>query len=194
MIHKFATLITYTFDPILISLITIFLVIKSTSLGTGEKLGWYLLVLVVGVLPPVALFLYQRMTGRISDWYITKKAERKDVLLAVVISNLILVLVILFLKGPKILFVFSIISVVIDLVTYLTTFFYKISGHAMTVTLFVLVLILIYSPNWWPAIFLILLVGWSRYTLKKHTLGQLILGVFVSVSTTFLFFRLFALL
>lgn len=194
MTHRIAKTISYLFDPIVIGLITIFLIIKATPISGHAKIGWYALVMLVAVVPPVGLFLYQRATGKISDWYISKRSERKDVLLMAVAGNFLLLIVVYLLKAPHLLLVFCLLSLIVDLTVYLVTFFYKISGHLIATTLFVLVLLLVYSVNWWPTMLLIVLVAWSRLYLKAHTFGEVTSGILAAILLAGVVFKLFSLI
>lgn len=194
--YKLAILLSHIFDPIFLSLLTLFLVINETSLIPTHKLGWYTIVIFVAFLPVLAFFIYQRTTGKISDWFISKRGERKDVLLVAVVSSLALLIVTLFLKSPLLLFLFTIITFVINGITYFLTAYtsFKISVHAMSTTLFVLVLILVYSPGLWPSALFIPAVAWSRWKLHGHTLSELLGGTGLSLFVTLAAFKLFGLI
>lgn len=56
---------------------------------------------------------------------------------------------------------------------FLITLQYKISGHISVLTLA--------AMRWWPLIFFVPLVGWSRVTLKRHTLKEVMGGALYSL-------------
>lgn len=195
MAQRLALIISHLFDPVLVGLTTLFLVINATTLNNQEKLGWYTIVALTAFIPPVGLLLYERGAGKISDWFITNRNQRKDILLMALFSNLVLVAVTFLFSAPTLLYVFAVISLLINMVTYFITVYlnFKISVHAIATTVLVLVLLLIYSPNLWAGTGLIPVVAWARWRVKGHSLSELSSGVFLAVLVTLFVFKIFAL-
>ncbi|MCL5411764.1 MAG: phosphatase PAP2 family protein [Patescibacteria group bacterium] len=190
---KVAEIISSVFDPLILAIVGLFLVLqKSDGISSSvEFFSWFLAVMVVGILPPLGFLIYRLQTGKIQDWFITNRAERKAILLVVLISSLLLVVLITLLQGPRLLLAFSLILFFINLLISLLTLYWKISVHTNAITTFILILVLLYGVEYWLSLFLIPLVGWARWELGKHTLSQVVGGSFISVMVFLTVFKIF---
>lgn len=138
------------------SLAILLLVIPFTYLHTALKMGW------------------------ISKWDIPKKEERRPmIIIFIVCSMLSLFLVKQF--GTKMLLDLFIILFTTGFVASLITVFWKISIHMVLDTIGILLTNFLLGWYLWPLFILIPIVAWARLKLKRHTLLQLIAGVFLSV-------------
>ena len=63
---------------------------------------------------------------------------------------------------------------------FLISLFWKISGHAGSIALATGLIIFWYGWNWWPALSLVLLMGWARVATKDHTVSQVVGGALYS--------------
>jgi membrane-associated phospholipid phosphatase len=127
----------------------------------------------------LAYLAWGMKTGKISDFDITKREQRYGILTATLISFLIS-LIITYYIGNEI--VFQTLAIIITFLTivYFITFYWKISLH-MGVNVLSVILVNFFYGWKLPWLYLAIpLIFWSRYTLKKHTPLQLILGAIVS--------------
>ena len=92
--------------------------------------------------------------------------------------------VLLYLHGPKALETVLICTAVGGMVLMVTTWWWKISVHAATLAGAVTMLTALYGPALLPALFLLVLVCWSRVVLRRHTVVQVVVGSLVSIVLT----------
>lgn len=176
--YALAYVIARLFDP----LVTNFLVSMVFLLSVDQiSWRWFLVLLVGDLLLPVSFLIFSLQRGKISDFDMTKRQERMPyyTIVAVCWSGTLLVLLLMgnipveILMMQTWLAVFGILNVGI-------TKFWKISGHMMAATSLVLWLILLWSPAFLVLLFTLMpLLGWARWTMRKHTVAQLIAGVAV---------------
>lgn len=142
--------------------------------------GWlkvFLINIFFIYLLPLFFYLSSIKFGYISDWDISKREERLP--LAVfsafcVIANL---LFFYFLKEKTLVYFY--LRLMTPFIFYLViTFFWKISNHALANSFLILLLYLhtqrsgiLYLGTLW-----IIIMGWARIKLNRHTLAQVIAG------------------
>lgn len=189
---KFASVVSYLFEPFSVSFFALVLVTLQLPLSTEAKVFWFFLASLLGGLPPVVVYLYERKTGQIKDWFITNRAERKDVQLAWFVGSGLFFLTALFLEAPRVLLALSLTLVWLSLLITIVSFYWKMSVHMVGVTLFVMVLLFTYSVNFWWLLLLLPLVGWARIKLGHHTLSQVTVACLMTVLVVYFVFNLFS--
>lgn len=193
MLKTAAFWISYIFEPFFTSVLAFALVLLRLDALFQEKIIWALLALSIGGLPPIVVFLYERKVGKVKDWFITNRLERKDVHLAWFFGSAALSIIFWQLSVPRLLIAtilsLFILSVVISLATYL----WKISVHTVGTTFLVLVLLLTYSSNFLPTVLIIGLVAWTRVYLGHHTISQVTAASIVTILVVYYVFSLFGL-
>lgn len=172
--HPLAYITSRIFDPAVTKILT---GIAFLMLVQVEP-AWLATLLIGDLFIPLCYFTLSLRRGSISDIDITKRKERIPyyTVLAVCWTTTLFIIWQLGDIPPEILLmqawfaVFGILNVSI-------TYFWKISGHMMAATGLVMWLSLLWSP-----IFLLLLitfiplVAWSRLSMRKHTLAQVVAG------------------
>lgn len=146
------------------------------ALTNGARWRFLALLLVVDALLPAVYMVWGLKTGRISNWDIRKKEERRELYFLTVFAHLFGV-VLAFLIGKyvlfKILLVFWSLAVVFAIVTY----FWKISVHAGTNAALVAFCNHFYGwDRYWWLVGVLLLVLWARVEGKNHDWGQVLVG------------------
>lgn len=191
--YTFARVISFSFDPIIISTISLILIIYQAERDLVRVASWFVLIFMIGILPPLLFLAYQKKTGRVTDWFLYNRKERGPIYVASLISLSISLLVIWKLDGPYTILIFSLASLLNALVLAVATYYnHKPSVHASATTFFVLTLYLLYSYKLWPLFLLIPLVAWSRARLKKHTWPQLLAGTSITLIVVLFTLKLFA--
>lgn len=186
-------MISIIFEPFTISLVALALVSLKLPLGDSAKLGWFLLAVFIGGFPAAFVYLYERKTGQIRDWFITNRVERRDVQLAWFVGSGLFFLCALFFEAPRLLLALSLTLVWLSLVITIISLYWKVSVHMVGVTFFVMVLLLSYSVNFFWLLFLLPLVGWARIRLGHHTLSQVTIATLVTIGVTYFVFNLYGL-
>lgn len=174
-----ARIISRIFSPIIEAPLIIWL---ATSLNI-TFLSWlkvFLISLFFLFFLPYSFFLISLKIGSISDWDVTKRKERYGFNIIVLFSIIACLLVFYFLN-EKALVYFYIRLLMPFFLYFLITFFWKISGHMLVNSIFILLLFFYASvPLQKPIVLfsgiLLIIVGWSRIKLKKHTLAQVAAG------------------
>ena len=131
-------------------------------------------ILLYLVLPGVYL-VYALRKGYIEDIDFTKRQERYTIMSIYLIAQ-VLTLIFAYLHGTEAMVEKSIMILAVYTTIYLITFFWKISIH---MALNVLGITFVMMDFGWQFAWLFALVpavAWARFTLKKHTLHQLIAG------------------
>lgn len=151
--NSFALFVSRLFEPaILISIV--FLV-------TTRSVFW--LFVIMG--PVLGYRLWLKKHEHL-DWDITDRKKRVKPLFFLLLFLAIMNLFVWFFE-PRILSI-SVFFLMWMMGFFLITLKYKISGHVACVT--------IAAMFWWPMLFAIPFVGWSRVVLKKHSIGEVIAG------------------
>ena len=174
-----AILITRTFDPVFEIPLLIGMVVWYTTPWEQIARVVSLLFLFYMVIPAI-FFIGSIRKGRISDWDITNKAERKAIYFFSVASHFVGILAILILRQTflaKILLVLWVVSLVFMIIN----FYWKISVHACINALVLVVLNEFWGFKLFGWLFVVLLlVLWSRVYLKKHSISQVIAGALLA--------------
>ena len=190
---KLAKLLSIIFEPFTVSFMALLLVVNSLNLNSEGKLFWFITAIVLGGFPPIMVLLYEKKIGKIHDWFMTNRLERRDVLIAWFFGSGLFLIVANLLSAPRLLLALSLTMLLVSLLVTFATFFWKVSVHMVGVNLFVLLLLLVYSANFLWLVILIPLVAWARITLHAHTLSQVTVGSILTIVITYLVFSLFGL-
>jgi len=131
---------------------------------------------------PLGVFVFSLKTKRISDIDVTKRKERYGFNIAAVFCIAACLLVFYFLGEINLIYFY--LKLMLPFFIYvIITFFWKISSHMLVNSIFIL-LLYFYLDNpvvLYLGLILLILVGWSRIRLKKHTLSQVIAGGLLSL-------------
>ena len=193
MLKKITLWISYISEPFFTSTLAFGLVLLQLGASDSEKITWGLLALFLGGLPPVLVFLYEKRKGKIRDWMITNRLERRDVHLAWIFGSALLSLVYWQLSAPRLLLAFTLSLFILSIVITLATFMWKISVHIVGVTMLVLILLLVYSSNYLFGVIIIALVAWARIYLGHHTLSQATAASILTIMVIYYVFSQFGL-
>lgn len=179
---QFARFVSTLLSPIVISIPAMFLVAlyhqESSSLFFA---GIALLFLSIG---PMLYILIGVSLGKFSDIDVSIRSQRTGPFLVSIISTLIGFFILQMNNAPKNLETIMLGTVLIGLMLMITTFFWKISMHASSLSGALTMLAALYGQIIWPAFLLLVLVGWSRVVLKRHTLMQVTVGALASMAVT----------
>jgi len=139
---------------------------------------------------PYSFILYMYKTGKISDLQIPRRKERLIPLLIINICVIAGFIALLFLNSSHLLrTVYLIYLSALPLISIITVF-YKISFHASYITMFSFIYLMVFGKWAIFTLLLIPLVGWSRVRLKRHTTGQVLLGISVVTAVSIAVFTL----
>lgn len=136
-----------------------------------------------GILPLVSLY-YLRHIGVIGDLMVNERDERLIPFACVFGSYLLGTGFLWVFNAPSTMVALMVSYVVTSLVMMVITLRWKISIHAAGVAGPSMFLVLKYNLVLWPFLIATLLVCWSRWRLKVHTIEQVLAGATLSVIVT----------
>ncbi|HLG79077.1 MAG TPA: hypothetical protein VKX46_21875 [Ktedonobacteraceae bacterium] len=179
---QFARVISNALSPVTISLPFVLLVaLYHAQPAAIPFAGLTLFFLSVG---PVVYITVGVSLGKFSDLDVSVRSQRTGPFLFSMASTLIGLSLLLFLHGPKNLETLLLITLVCHCLMMVTTFWWKISMHASSISGAVTMLAMLYGIIILPAYLLVVLVAWSRVVLRRHTLAQVTAGALLSSTIT----------
>ena len=176
---KFVSLITH---PPIISVPT-FIIIILAFMSFTNSVGIIITCMIFGAVIPVftSLVLIKKMG---IDLDITDRTKRTLPLILAIISYIIGFLILYFIKAPPVVTVLMLCYFTNTLIILFINFKWKISIHAMGIAGPTVALTYVFGFYGVFFGFLILLVMWSRVTLQKHTISQVLAGAFLGILLT----------
>lgn len=164
------------------------------SLGRG--LLWAAGLNLLAVVGPLFLFKRELHKGAISDWHVSDRLERLQIVpaLALILGVVIPLFLIIFLDGPQpflALFSSAFLLIVVDL---FITIWWKISGHVSTVALGATMATAFLGTWASPLMLLIPLVAWARVKVGAHTVMQTLAGGLAGVAASLISLHLYSVL
>ncbi len=193
MDKQIAKIISAVFEPYTVAAVTTFLVFLKVGVSDQQKLTWFLVGFLVGAMPPIAVLFYEKQKGKISDWFMSSRSERRDVQLAWVFGAACFTSLALVNDLPRVLLALSLSFFSLSLSVTVINSVWKISVHTSMITFAVVTLALVYSSGFALLAILILLVLWARIRLGAHTLSQACAGAALSLLLQFFWFNFFGL-
>jgi membrane-associated phospholipid phosphatase len=181
----FPTIISRLFDPLIVSTVLFLLAGQKNGVVGWDLGGFFAILLVTMILPPILALFWAIKTGRISNWDLSDRRQRIRAFSFFPLFLILDYLVLYILGIPLVLSVFLWFCVLFTGFFFITLF-YKISGHLSYLTFIVCVVLYWYGWHVWPILFFIPLVAWSRLKLKRHTVFEVVVGVVYSICVFFL--------
>lgn len=184
------------FNPAVLAIVILIVAVLKSAMPWAETTSWILAVIVLNGVIPGLFYLFFTHRGYVFDDTLqNKKVLRERVIVFSIFLGLVTFeLLILVSTHPyqPLLAIFS-GGIITLMIAALITYFWKISIHALMITFFVTMFILIYGWQIWYISALIPLVFWSRLVLFRHTPWQLFIGFLLSLAVVFSTFYFFGL-
>lgn len=128
------------------------------------------------IIPAIMLRIYMLRKKMVSDWDISDRSQRIRPLAFLLVLLSINYALITLLGNPFLLNLY--VRFLIYLVGFfIMTFKFKISGHTSVATMTLFLVSDWLGINFWFMVPVIILISWSRYYLRAHTLFQIIAGI-----------------
>ncbi len=177
--EKIARFISVLLGPhVWLPLLFILIIFKSGLTSTQAKVILPSILLLQVVLPLTYMIIAPRL-GWVSKWDMELKEERKPFFLFLLVLTLVNLTIIYFF-GNNFLFDLNIIFIVLLLVLFGITKYWKISLHLSLNTASLILINFLFSWQF-PFLYLIIpIIFWARLKLKKHTVNQLSAGVIIT--------------
>jgi membrane-associated phospholipid phosphatase len=179
---NFAKSVGFIFNAPLIAVVAFGYIYREMTL---QRLWsyFYLPAFFSGILPILVLY-YLRRIGKIGDMMVNDREQRFIPFASVFGSYLMGAIALWVFNAPLTMMALMISYVITSLVMMLITLRWKISIHAAGVAGPSMFLVLRYNLVLWPFLIMTLLVCWSRWRLKVHTIQQVFGGAVLSVVVT----------
>jgi membrane-associated phospholipid phosphatase len=181
LLSQFAMLVSVFFSPLLFVPLMFIAALIRSGLPGFTMVTISLIFFLIGIIPMIGTLVYFKKTGRISDWGISKREERYALSVVGLTCFLVVFLLLWSYRETPVGMVveqFVIGSLLFAMITH----FWKISAHAAVATLFFLFASYYFDLPWYWSVTAVVLVCWSRWYRKRHSLLQLIGGIILSWS------------
>lgn len=187
--HRCAHLLSLVSNPMVLSVPCFAAVSWRAAPTWRERFRWWAVASLAMSLTPFVHVRWGVRTGRLSDHDVSIRQERfwpyMTELGAIGGSYLLMRT-----TGAPPLMTAMVVSVGLGIGTVTAvTLFWKISMHVTGASGTATLLVLVYGKPWLPLFLLVPAVGWSRYVLEHHTVGQTLAGAAAGALAPLLVFR-----
>jgi len=184
---RLAKLITDVLSPAVLVAVLLLVVSWRANSSLGQALLQGTVAAAAASLIPIAYILRGVHRGRLADWHITVRAQRKIPLTVCLISTLGGVLALYLLDAPRLLLALITVMAVALAVTWPITLVakWKVSVHALVAAGVVGTAVTMFGAWGLVTIPVALAVCWSRVALGDHSGGQVLAGFTIGASATF---------
>ena len=179
---NFAKSVGFIFNAPLIAVIAFGYIYRQMTL-LNPLSHFYMPSFFSGLLPIISLY-YLKRVGIIEDLMVNERDERFIPFACVFGSYLLGTAFLWIFNAPTTMVALMVSYVITSLVMLVITLRWKISIHAAGVAGPSMFLVLKYNLVLWPFLIMTLLVCWSRWRLKVHTIEQVFAGATLSVIVT----------
>jgi membrane-associated phospholipid phosphatase len=181
---RIARYISAILSPIAVSLPSVLLVALYHERNQfTAALNTCLTLFFLSVGPMIYILIGVRL-GKFSDVDVSDRTQRSGPFIFGIISALVGFLFLSLIHGPKNLQTVLLLTVIVGIIMMIITLWWKISVHASSLAGAATVLTALYGAVMLPSFALVVLVGWSRVVLRRHTLAQVIAGSCLNIALT----------
>jgi|GEM_PF-2375558 len=176
--YSLAFFISRVFGPFpLVCVLWLTTALKS-GIGFWKAILVYPLIFFVDIAIPIAITSYLIYAKKVKDIEWSDLEQRNQYLLPISFIAIPLLLFLTYFLTNSTIFHLSILFsiIVLSMLTIYRFFHFKISGHIVTATIVISGVNLFFGLNFLWLFLLIIPIIWARYTLKVHTLVELISG------------------
>ena len=179
---RVARLVSTIFSPITISLPVIILI--ALYHNEPSALLFAAITLFFLSIGPMLYILIGVSLGKFTDVDVSVRSQRTGPFLFSIVSSSLGFIILLLNHAPKNLQTVMLTTILTGIIFMIVTFWWKISMHASSLSGAVTMLAVLYGRMVLPVYLLVVLVGWSRVVLKRHTIAQVTAGALVSIALT----------
>jgi membrane-associated phospholipid phosphatase len=183
-----ARVISDVFSPPVLALPGLFLGVAASNVSGTYRFA--ILYFLIAVVAPVMYVVWLLKTGRITDFHLADRRQRRGPFIASLGCGMVGFGLIVYLGAPAAFLapVFGLLAQI--LLLFLITLAWQVSVHTATTAGLVTFACLAFGPVAACWVALVPLVAWARIYLRRHTLAQTLAGAFLGSSC---FLALFAL-
>jgi len=181
---RIARYISNILSPVSTSLPSILLISFYRAASVVSALVYATITLFFLSIGPFLYIILGVRLGKLSDIDVSKRTQRLGPFIFGLISVCLGWFVLVLIHAPGILVTVLIITAVTGVIMMFTTLWWKISIHASSLAGAATVLTVLYGAIMLPTFGLLILVGWSRVVLRRHTVVQVVAGALVSIAVS----------
>ncbi|MFN2145876.1 MAG: hypothetical protein ACK2T7_11040 [Anaerolineales bacterium] len=173
--YKAARLVSNIISPPLVSVLGILLM--ANFIGTKEAWQWAWVFVGLVVLVPTLYVVLLLKQGKIDNFHIPNRENRKKPYLVIIGSNLLGVILMALMGAPFLLVAFGVMGVTQSTLLFLINTYWKISGHATAISGLSVFIVAALGWSLAPVLVMVPLVAWARIRTYSHTFWQTIAGI-----------------
>lgn len=193
MVKTFSKIVTNVFQYYTWVPIFIIAAVSQAGLRTEHFKSTIIILHLVDVLAPIAVYIFLLNGGRIKDANLIKREDRPQ-LFGITTFLIFIATIISYRLGSPLFFQLHLVVFIFMLTLTVITMFFKISAHMFINTFFIFLLNYLYE---WKLLWLFLIVpvvAFARLNLKAHTRVEVVLGTIVGFVEPYLLLKLLKLL
>ena len=184
MLDRIAVTISVLFNPFLLPLASILIIVWLSVTTTQQGLLWMVIVvLFASVLPMLFILLLFRL-GQLSDFRLTVREQRAKPLIFSLVSALVGSGILYLLDAPREIVWLCIACVINGVVLTLITQVWKVSFHSGVAAGCMTGLVTLISSQFVYLFILLPFIAWARVHRKRHTYLQTIIAAPIAVAST----------
>lgn len=187
--YEVARLISQVFHPMILSILSLYIIGVFTTEHWLNGLGWATLCVALQVGPPSLFFSIRLRQGIYSDEDVSVRQQRNELYLFSLVTLLVGTGLLLLLHSPFALVAFLASGIVLNLVSWVINLFWKVSVHSASAASCAAVATIYFAPLGVVLWIITLLVGWSRVRTRNHTPMQVLAGYLMATVIVFGVFR-----
>ena len=184
MLDRIAVTISVLFNPFLLPLASILLIVRMSVATTQQGLLWMVIVILFASVLPMLFILLLFRRGQLSDFRLTVREQRAKPLIFSLVSALVGIGILYFLDVPREIVWLCIACVINGLVLTLITQVWKISFHSGVAAGCMTGLVTLISSQFVYLFILLPFIAWARVHRKRHTYLQTIIAAPIAVAST----------
>ena len=184
MLDRIAVTISVLFNPFLLPLASILLIVRMSVATTQQGLLWMVIVILFASVLPMLFILLLFRLGQLSDFRLTVREQRAKPLIFSLVSALVGIGILYFLNVPRQIIWLCIACVINGLVLTLITQVWKISFHSGVAAGCMTGLVTLISSQFIYLFILLPFIAWARVHRKRHTYLQTIIAAPIAVAST----------
>ena len=184
MLDRLAVTISVLFNPFLLPLASILLIVRMSVETTQQGLLWMVIVILFASVLPMLFILLLFRRGQLSDFRLTVREQRAKPLIFSLVSALVGIGILYFLDVPREIVWLCIACVINGVVLTLITQVWKISFHSGVAAGCMTGLATLISGQFVCLFILLPFIAWARVHRKRHTYLQTIIAAPIAVAST----------
>ena len=190
MLDRIAVTISVLFNPFLLPLASILLIVRTSVPTMQQGLLWMVIVILFASVLPMLFILLLFRLGQLSDFRLTVREQRAKPLIFALVSALVGIGILYFLDVPREIVWLCIACVINGVVLTLITQVWKISFHSGVAAGCMTGLAALISSQFVYLFLLLPFIAWARVYRKRHTYLQTIVAAPIAVASTALVLQL----